>query len=110
MIKIGTSGIVGIRVGSAKIVKAYAGTDIVFRNNRKFVVCGAQGTIAYSSDGVSWNTRTAGSAGLNGIAYGNGKFVACGSNGVIAYSSDGVRWTETLLEDAVLLKGVTYGN
>jgi hypothetical protein len=61
-----------------------------------WVAGGADGKIAYSSDGINWTAvadSTFGTSAIGGIAYGSGNFVAVGG-GKIAYSTDnGVRWT-----------------
>ncbi len=49
------------------------------------------GAIAYSADGVHWETLGA-CCMLKAVAWGNGRFVAVGLGGTIAYSDDGVRW------------------
>jgi hypothetical protein len=60
----------------------------------KFVAGGANGKMAYSTDGITWTAvrdSTFGSTSISTIAYGGGKFVA-GGIGKIAYSTDGVTW------------------
>ena len=61
----------------------------------KFVAGGYDGKMAYSTDGINWNTvnSTFGTTEIYGIAYGDGKFVAVGFYGRMAYSTDGVNWT-----------------
>ena len=49
------------------------------------------GGIAYSDDGVRWQTQDA-CCMFQGVAWGNGRFVAVGLGGTIGYSDDGVLW------------------
>jgi hypothetical protein len=55
----------------------------------------AANNIMTSPDGINWTTRnsgvSAGSNGLNGIAYGNGRFVAVSDFDVLT-STDGINW------------------
>lgn len=62
----------------------------------KFVAVAHSGTIAYSTDGITWTTGSGSpvTSGYNwfSVAYGSGKFVAVAGN-YWAYSSDGINWT-----------------
>lgn len=62
-----------------------------------YVAVGASGTIITSSDGITWTSRTSGTANnLNSVVCGyNSSFgcVAVGSNGTILTSPDGITWT-----------------
>ena len=61
--------------------------DIAWGSDR-FVAVGSDGTIVYSSDGITWNTATsnATSNDLRGIAWNGTRFVAVGLNGTIVVS------------------------
>jgi hypothetical protein len=66
---------------------------VVYGN--KFIAAGAGGKMAYSSDGITWNSvsdSTFGSSTINAVTFGNNKFAAVGAGGKIAYSSDGITW------------------
>jgi hypothetical protein len=81
------------RLDSEGLRHSWSILDITYGNGR-FVAVGAY-NIAYSSDGISWETI---SDDINqfytyGIAYGNNRFVAVGSSVNIAYSADCVTWT-----------------
>lgn len=65
--------------------------------NGKMFIVGADGKIAYSSDGVSWIAVADTSFGgtiIRDIAYGNGKYVAVGDGGKTAVSEDGISWVQ----------------
>jgi len=55
------------------------------------------GTMAHSTDGISWTElsqqQTTFNYKINGLAWGNDKFVAIGNENM-AYSSDGLTWTQ----------------
>jgi hypothetical protein len=63
----------------------------------KFVAVGAEGQMAYSSDGETWiavtDSKFAGDSTIRGIAWGGGKFVAVGDSSQMASSTDGITWT-----------------
>lgn len=67
----------------------------------KFVVVGSLGVAAYSTDGSTWTTLTAGvdtgikfgTSNAYSVAYVNDKFIVGGRKGNTSYSSDGVTWT-----------------
>jgi hypothetical protein len=106
---------------------------VAYGNNR-WVAGGNDGTMAYSSDGVTWaavEDKTAWGLVYNGttyyegidikaIAYGNNRFVAVGSFGKMAYSTDnGVTWTAVAdspfdfdPSDYLFssIQGIAYGN
>jgi hypothetical protein len=87
---------------------------IVYGNNR-FVVMGLRGEVAYSKDGITWQSAgsplfssSIGRGEWNAITYANGKFVAfCGS--YIAYSEDGIDWQIKKASDATALGGAYIG-
>ena len=94
---------------------------VVAYGDGKFVVGGATGTMAYSTDnGASWTSITNSIIypGIIGsIAYGDGKFVAGGEKaGTMAYSTDGVTWNDmanspfnTAPSNAHYIYGIAYG-
>lgn len=64
---------------------------IVYQLNL-FVAVGGQGSIATSSDGLSWTGRSSGVGDtFSGVAFGKGSFVAVGNQ--ITTSPDGTNWT-----------------
>ncbi len=77
-----------------------------------YVVVGDQGTILYSDDGAKWTLVTAGSARLNGVAYGGplygGLWLAVGEGGAIARSTNGIEWTAGNAGVSGWLRGVAY--
>lgn len=62
--------------------------------NGTFVAIGDGGTLAYSTDGITWTNKTifGGNGSFETICYGNGKFVALGNGTINAYSEDGITW------------------
>jgi hypothetical protein len=79
--------------------------------NGKYVFVTYEGTIRYSTDGITWTAanRPSGITQYQGIAYGGGKFVAVTSNGRIAYSADGVTWT-AIPGSYSHLRSIAYGD
>ena len=66
---------------------------ICFGNNT-FVAVG-NSTIAYSTDGLTWYTKTVGTIDWHGICFGNNTFVAVAYNSTKSMiSSDGITWNE----------------
>lgn len=96
-----------VSVGSAKSQS----WDVAYGNN-KFVACGSQGEIAYSTDGINWHIiQNSNSGGWPCIAYGNGKFVIISGQNLAkgCYSTDGVNWTNITFPGGYYTD-VTYGN
>ena len=61
-------------------------------SNNKFIAVGEVGTIATSTDGISWTYTNKGSSDLYGVVYGGSTWVIIGNN-VIYYSTDnGSTW------------------
>lgn len=59
-----------------------------------YVAVGTSGMILQSTDGNTWNVRTAGTIyGLESVIYAGGQYVAVGWVGTILTSPDGVTWT-----------------
>ena len=82
--------------------------------NGKMFIVGADGKMAYSSDGLSWtaveDTSFAGTI-IRDIAYGNGKYVAVGDGGKTAVSEDGIGWVQQANTFAGTdIRSVAYGN
>ena len=51
--------------------------------------------IAYSTDGITWNTKSVGNFNWSGVCFGNGLFVAVANNSTKSMiSSDGITWNE----------------
>lgn len=69
-------------------------------------------SVAYSSDGVSWEGSDRFTNG-NAIAWGNDKFIAGGyseSNSLIQSSADGIIWTDIAQNIFSSMNGIAYGN
>ena len=79
---------------------------ICFGNNT-FVAVG-NSTIAYSTDGLTWYTKTVGTIDWHGICFGNNTFVAVG-NSTIAYSTDGLTWNTKTVGNSDW-HGICFGN
>lgn len=82
--------------------------------NGKMFIVGADGKMAYSSDGLSWtaveDTSFDGTI-IRDIAYGNGKYVAVGDGGKTAVSEDGIGWVQQVNTFAGTdIRSVAYGN
>lgn len=82
--------------------------------NGKMFIAGADGKMAYSSDGLSWTAVEDTSFGgtiIRDIAYGNGKYVAVGDGGKTAVSEDGLGWIQQANTFAGTdIRSVAYGN
>jgi hypothetical protein len=76
---------------------AVAPTSIVFGNNL-FVAIQTERTIAYSSDGITWNSKEVECSNATvywrKVFFNAGKFILVGDYGYIATSTDGLSWTE----------------
>lgn len=81
--------------------------------NGKMFIVGADGKMAYSSDGLSWTAVEDTSFGgtiIRDIAYGNGKYVAVGDGGKTAVSEDGIGWVQQANTFAGTdIRSVAYG-
>jgi photosystem II stability/assembly factor-like uncharacterized protein len=64
-------------------------------NGSRLVAVGVDGTIVYSSDGISWTaaSNSATSQWLHDVTWTGSRFVAVGTAGTIVHSSDGSSWT-----------------
>jgi hypothetical protein len=87
--------------------------DIVYGGDRFVAVGEANGTIAWSTDGLSWAQAADSKAGgnLRAAAYGGGYFVAVGDGPSVVYSADGgLTWTAGATTITGNLYGVAYGS
>lgn len=77
----------------------------------QWVICGEQGTILTSSDGVTWTKRVSGfpTRWLVGTGYGAGTWVVVGEAGLILTSTDAVTWTARN-STGTRINSVVYGN
>lgn len=76
-----------------------------------FLACGNNGTIATSSNGVTWTDRNANTQeDLEGVIFGNGLFVAVGDAGTVVTSPTGSLWDAGNVGAATDLEAVAYGN
>ena len=68
--------------------------DIKFSKRiNKFIICGNNGTILTSTDGITWESQISGTnLNLNTICESNNLIVICGDNGTILTSEDGITW------------------
>lgn len=89
--------------------------DIAF-NGSMYVTIGYPDIIAYSSDGVTWNTATIGMQGnWNGLIWTGTMFCAVGyssaNKSVSAISTDGINWTTSgVLTNTIQMQSVAYAN
>ena len=75
--------------------------------NNKFVAVG-NSNIAYSTDGITWNTKSVGNIQWMSVCYGHELFIAVG-NSNIAYSTDGITWNTKSVGN-IQWMSVCYGN
>lgn len=86
---------------------------ICYGNNKFIVPCGANGNkIAYSSDGLNWQTSMLPSTGnWYNSAYGNGKFIVFRTGSVYAaYSATGMSWNACSLPSSYSWQNIIFGN
>lgn len=70
--------------------------------NSKFVLCGYNGDIAVSSNGIDWTYPTSGTTNhLNCIAFDGARFLSIGygTNGFAVTSTDGLNWSTQICPD-----------
>jgi hypothetical protein len=88
--------------------------DIVYGGGKFVGVGEADGTIAWSTDGLSWTqaaTIPEDTGVFRAVAYGGGYFVAVGGSPSVVYSDDGgLTWTASTTTITGNLYGVAYGN
>lgn len=87
-----TDDIINFKIGDSNMIVGSNNWNAVAYGDEKYVAVGKNGGIAYSEDGINWNTAVAGSYTWTNVVYGDGKFVAAGSSGHTAYSEDGINW------------------
>ncbi len=76
-----------------------------------YLVAGAGGYIATSSDGLEWRRWDSGTtATLYGAAWGAGRMVVVGTGGTVLTSVDGEVWSEVEVETNVTLRSIAYGS
>lgn len=76
-----------------------------------FVAVGTAGSIYTSKDGLTWKSRTSGTANqLSGLAFGNGGLMAVGQFGTALTSPDAKTWSTNDTGVTANLNAVTYGN
>lgn len=91
-----TDDIIKTKIGDIDMIVGSNMWNAITYGNGKYVAVGQNGSIAYSSNGVNWTTKSMGSQFWKSVVYGNGKFVAVGGysdGGYVATSTDGVTWT-----------------
>lgn len=125
-IAVGGSGAVGVLVtstdGTTWVQRGTSGNNNASGTNNslllsvaygggKYVAVGAQGTILYSSDLITWTlvTTAANTGSFTRVAYGGGTFVAVGTAGIVYSSTDGVTWTARTFQTTALVD-VVYAN
>ncbi len=74
------------------------------------VAVGNVGAIITSHDGITWTTRSSGSATLRSVISWPNGIVAVGDEGTIVTSEDGVSWTQMRVEDRTDLNAVAFGS
>ena len=79
--------------------------------NGKFVVLGPSGSIATSTDGITWTIRTLNACNNqgHGLAYSGSLFVAVGGT-FSATSADGITWTDNAGFPPNQTRAVVWGN
>lgn len=76
-----------------------------------YVTVGNAGAVNTTTDLITWNTITVGTATWTSVTYGSDKFVAGGRGGKLAYSSNGTDWTVIDAQDnTVDVVAVDYAN
>jgi len=79
--------------------------------NGTFAAVGANGTIAVSSDGISWNTTLSGAGDdFKAVRYGDGVFIALGTGGSVYTSDDkGNSWNPKVIGHSISYRHITFG-
>jgi hypothetical protein len=99
----------------ATVITPY-GTSVINAityGNGVYVAAGAVASMATSTDGTTWTTRTSGfgSSAINALTYGNGVYVAGGAGGTLRTSTDGITWTaRTSNFGTTIIQSLAYGN
>jgi len=105
------TAIVDLSNGEAKRTIYIAASNVYedTENPPLYVMVGASGYIATSSDGQAWTQQTSGTTeSLWAVDYQNGRFIVCGGNGTILTSSDGIVWSIKSSGVSVALEGALY--
>lgn len=75
-----------------------------------FVSVGLAGTVYTSTDGITWTSRTSGTASsIRSIVYGPSLFVYAGGGGALATSTDAITWTARTSGTTSSINVITYG-
>lgn len=91
----------GVNWTTPKSVGTAEWNGITFGNGN-FIIVGTNGSIARSSDGITWYNSAPSSGSIGSITYGNDKFVAIGYGGKIISSTSGTSWTTTNVSGSVV--------
>lgn len=106
-----TTTIVDLSNGEPKRTVYIAASNVYedTENPQLYVMVGAGGYIATSTDGQTWTQQASGTAeSLWSVDYQNGRFIVCGDNGTILTSSDGVAWSIKSSGVSAALEGALY--
>jgi hypothetical protein len=75
-----------------------------------FVLVGAAGNVAASTNGSQWTATNITTQTLNGVTYGAGKFVTVGYGGSVLTSSNAINWEDHSPGTNIYLQKVFWGN
>ena len=81
----------------------------IFFIGGRFFAFGDNGTVATSTDGLSWSTMQVGTQRMLGAAFGGSRFVLVGKSGALFTSTSGTTWTATTSPTSADLITVAYG-
>jgi len=94
--------------------------NIIFGGGKYVAVGGNDGSVIYSSDGITWTSATSVVAAAHGVAYGAGLYVVVGwhsggpggseGTGYIMTSPDAVTWTARTVPNNNQWSDVCFGN
>ena len=80
-------------------------------SNGLYVYAGSVGTLATSTDAITWTARTSGTTSdIDALIYDNGLYVYAGGGGVLATSTDAITWTARTSGTTSQINTLTYGN
>jgi photosystem II stability/assembly factor-like uncharacterized protein len=106
-------------IGSAEVWTTqtipFSVNALTFGDNT-YVAAGNSGTLATSTDGITWTTRTSGfgTTDIFSLTFGNGIFVAGGNASTLTTSTDGITWTSRSAfpppPNAQTIRALTFGN
>jgi len=104
-------GIVTNQVGTVTVLASTNTLYGISYGLGQFVAVGENGTVAVSSNLISWSAVTSGTSNrLEAVTFSNGLFVAVGSAGTIINSTNGRDWSVASSGNSNDLKGVCYGS